>query len=73
MENTESIMVKKSRVGRPALPEDEHQVLVPVRFPPDLIRRLEEEISNRGDRPSKSAIIREFVDAMLTIAERKRR
>lgn len=66
-------MVKKSRVGRPALPEQEHQALVPVRFPPDLIRRLEEEIASRGDRPSKSALIREYVDVMLTAAERKRK
>lgn len=66
-------MAKKSRVGRPALPADEHQTLVPVRFPPDLIRRLEDEIANRGDRPSKSALIREYVDAMLTAAEKRRK
>lgn len=72
MENTESIMVKKSRVGRRPLPQDEHQVLVPVRFPPALIQRLEDEIANRGDRPSKSALIREYVDTMLTAAEKKR-
>lgn len=65
-------MAKKSRVGRPAMPEDEHQVLVPVRFPPGLLRRLDEERLNRGDRPSRSSLIREYVDTMLIAAARKR-
>lgn len=73
MQNTEiSVMARKSRVGRPSIPEDEHQTLVPVRFPPELIRRMDAEIANRGDRPSRSALIREYVDAMLKAAERKR-
>lgn len=73
MENAESDMAMKPRIGRPELPEGEHQTLVPVRFPPDLIRRLDEEIAERGIGMSRSALIREFVGAGLLAAERKRK
>jgi hypothetical protein len=65
MENTESIMSKRTRVGRPPMAEDQQQVLVPVRFPPELLDRIDEERSSRLSRPSRSAIIRELVETGL--------
>lgn len=66
------IMSRKPRVGRPALPKGQQQTLVPVRFPPDLIERLDAEIEARGDGMSRSALIRLYVAEGLAGAEKRR-
>jgi hypothetical protein len=63
----------KARVGRPSKPASEIQTLVPVRFPPDLIERMDLELLARGDGQSRSGLIREYVAAALTRAERGRK
>jgi metal-responsive CopG/Arc/MetJ family transcriptional regulator len=71
MENTETVMAKKSRVGRPAMSDEDKAVLVPVRFPPDLLQLIDDEAASRLDRPSRSALIRDLVVDGLRIAGRK--
>jgi hypothetical protein len=74
MENTEiAIMSKKTRVGRPAKSEADQWIMVPVRLPPGMVERLDNEAMARGDQPPRSVLIRKFIDDGLTEAEKARK
>lgn len=66
-------MPRKSRVGRPPKAEADQLALVPVRFLPDILERLDEQIEARGTGINRSALIREYVVAGLLADERKGR
>lgn len=67
------VMSKRPRVGRPAKAESEQLVVVPVRLPQHMIERLEAEMQARGDRPSRSVLIRQFIDEGLSGVEKGRK
>jgi len=53
-------MAKKA-VGRPAKADEEKAILVPIRFPPELLELIDDEAASRLDKPSRSAVIRDLV------------
>ena len=73
MENTETAQMARKTAGRPAMPEAEKQTLVPLRFPPELLARIDAEREWRLDGPSRSAIIRELIVLGLEASAKKAR
>ena len=75
MENTEIgfMAKKKAPVGRPSMPDQDQQVLVPTRYPRDMLEMIDAERAARLDKPSRSAMIRELVSIGLEVEGRKRR
>lgn len=66
-------MARKSSVGRPPKADADQLVLVPIRFPPDLLDRIDAQCAGRADGPSRSAMIRELVVKGLEAEARGRK
>lgn len=65
-------MAKKSRAGRPAMPDDEQQRLVPVRLPRELLARIDGEVASNLAGLRRSGVIRQLlVEALALRAKRK--
>ena len=66
-------MTRKARAGRKAMPKDEKQTIVPVRFHPDLLAAIDEEAERQLDKPGRSATIRSLcVEALIARGRLKR-
>ena len=65
-------MARKLSVGRPPKAEANQLALVPIRFPRELLDRIDAECAARADGPSRSAMIRELVVMGLDAKARRK-
>lgn len=65
-------MARKLSVGRPPKSEDDKAVLVPVRFPPDMLAAIDGTMDGDMAITGRSAMIRTLVaEALAARARRK--
>lgn len=67
-----SQMPRKPRVGRPPKSEDDRAVLVPVRFPPDMLVLIDGEAEQDMAITGRSAMIRTLCAEALAARAKRR-